>query len=277
MQRDKAANPGRLPLILSGPRGADMGKKVIADSKKKKLNWRELKDYEFADTLNGKKWAWEFLRRNPDYIKEWGKELPLEFDRIKILLSDPELKNEPSLEGYRKNTPESSHFVIAGHSLKYFKKWGILNLVNPEQDNPFPNPFSQFQSFKHGTVKGGNFGNFNNISLGNYCSIVFDMTHPLKPQIANAQKLLLEIQKDQVKAGKIFINKPKKHKDNLIEYLRILDAKAENVSNEEIARVMFPNLKNEYPGYAGNEKVRKSLKRAEYLTKKGYREIAMTF
>lgn len=258
-----------------------MAKTIKLESKNKKRNWKDPKDYEFANTLNGKKWAWEFLRRNPDYIQEWKKELPLELERIKELLSDPKTKDAPELEGYRKSTPESRQFFIPGHSLdKYFKKWGILNLVNPAQDNPFRNPFNQFLSFENKTVQGGSIGYSKYIDdnpYDPYVSVVFDMTHPLTPQIAYAQELLLIIQKDLVKDGKTFINKPKKHKDNLIEYLRILDAKAENVSNEEIARVMFPNLKNEYPGYAGNEKVRKSLKRAEYLTKKGYREIAMTF
>lgn len=258
-----------------------MAKKIKLESKKKKLNWKELKDYEFTKTLNSKKWAWEFLRRNPDYIKEWEKELPLELERRKNILSDPETKDCSHLEGYRKNTPESSHFIIRGHSLnKYFKKWGILNLVNPDQDNPFPDPFNQFPSFEYGTVRGGNIGHgkyINDNPLGPYVSIVFDITRPLKPQFAYAQKILLETQKDQAREGKISISKVNKHKDNWIEYLRILDAKTENISNEEIARVMFPNLSNEYPGYAGNEKVRKSLKRAEHLTRKGYREIALTF
>jgi hypothetical protein len=258
-----------------------MAKKTKLESEKKKLNWKELKDYEFTQTLNSKKWAWEFLRRNPDYIKEWEKELPLEQARIKKLLSDPETKAAKYLDGYRKNTPESSHFIIPGQSLdKYFKKWGILNLVNPAQDDPFPNPFNQFPSFEYGTVRGGNIGHgkyINDNPLGPYVSIVFDITRPLKPQFAYAQKILLETQKDQTKEGKISISKINKHKDNWVEYLRILDAKAENVSNEEIARVMFPNLSNEYPRYAGNEKVRKSFKRAEYLTRKGYREIALTF
>jgi hypothetical protein len=259
-----------------------MARTIKLESKKKKRNWKEPKDYEFANTLNSKKWAWEFLRRNPDYIQEWEKELPLEFERIKKLLSDPETKDAPHLEGYRTNTPESIHFIIPGHSLnKYFKKWGILNLVNPEQDNPFPNPFNQFPSFKYGNVRGGNIGYSRHLDDsfpdGPYISIVYDISRPLKAQFTNAQKVLLEWQNEQVKEGKIHINTVKKHKDNWIEYLRILDAKAEKISNEEIALVMFPNLKNEYPGYAGNEKVRKSLKRAEYLIKKGYREIAMTF
>lgn len=248
---------------------------------KKNRDWKKSADYEDLKKLKSDRWAWEFLRRNPNYIRKWEKELPLELERIKKLLSSPEAKDAPYLEGYRKNTPESSHFIIPGRSLsEYFKRWGILNLVNPEQDWPFPSPFHQFSSFAHGTVRGGNVGGgkyLNENPFGPYISIVFDITRPLKPQIANAQKVLLENQKNQVKEGKIRVNTVRKHKDNWIEYLRILDAKAEKVKNNEIARDMFPNLSNEYPDYQGNQKVRKSLKAAEYLIKKGYREIAMTF
>jgi len=248
----------------------------------KKRDWKKSADYEDLRKLTTCQWAWEFLRRNPNYIKEWKKELPLEIERINKLLSDPETKDAPYLEGYRKNTPESCHFNIPGQSLsKYFKKWGILNLVNPEQDTPYPNPFLQFSSFEYGTVRGGGIGwgkyVQENFPCGRYAPMVFDLTRPLKPQFINAQRFLLEYQSEQINEGKIHVTMVKKHKDNWIEYLRILDAKAENVSNEEIARVMFPNLKNEYPGYAGNEKVRKSFNTAKRLSQKGYCNIAMTF
>ena len=36
-------------------------------------DWRNPKDYEFTKSLNSDGWAWEFLRRNPDYIKDWVK------------------------------------------------------------------------------------------------------------------------------------------------------------------------------------------------------------
>ena len=57
MQTDKGGFPFRLSLgiICRGMRSADMGK------------YKELteKEHKFA------KYRWEFLRRNPKYIKEW--------------------------------------------------------------------------------------------------------------------------------------------------------------------------------------------------------------
>lgn len=34
-------------------------------------DWRKARDYDFCDTLNAGQWAWEFLRRNPDYQRDW--------------------------------------------------------------------------------------------------------------------------------------------------------------------------------------------------------------
>ncbi len=34
-------------------------------------DWRNPHDYDFTQTLTAAQWAWEFLRRNPDYRLEW--------------------------------------------------------------------------------------------------------------------------------------------------------------------------------------------------------------
>jgi hypothetical protein len=34
-------------------------------------NWRNPHDYDFTQTLTAAQWAWEFLRRNPEYQREW--------------------------------------------------------------------------------------------------------------------------------------------------------------------------------------------------------------
>jgi hypothetical protein len=36
-----------------------------------KPDWRHAEDYCFTETLNAGQWAWEFLRRNPDYQRDW--------------------------------------------------------------------------------------------------------------------------------------------------------------------------------------------------------------
>ena len=40
-----------------------------------KRNWRKDADYEFTKDLYLNGWAWEFLRRNPEYRNDWEIEL----------------------------------------------------------------------------------------------------------------------------------------------------------------------------------------------------------
>lgn len=37
-----------------------------------KQGWRQDARYRYTDTLPRRAWAWEFLRRNPDYRKTWA-------------------------------------------------------------------------------------------------------------------------------------------------------------------------------------------------------------
>ena len=36
-----------------------------------KRNWRNSEDYEYSQHLTSDLWAWQFLRRNPEYQEDW--------------------------------------------------------------------------------------------------------------------------------------------------------------------------------------------------------------
>lgn len=40
-----------------------------------KRDWRNDADYDFTEELDLNGWAWEFLRRNPEYRNDWEIEL----------------------------------------------------------------------------------------------------------------------------------------------------------------------------------------------------------
>jgi len=35
------------------------------------MDWKDANNYHYLDELDGSQWAWEFLRRNPEYIKDY--------------------------------------------------------------------------------------------------------------------------------------------------------------------------------------------------------------
>ena len=36
-------------------------------------DWRDAAKYEYTQALSSEAWAWEFLRRNPEYSDAWSK------------------------------------------------------------------------------------------------------------------------------------------------------------------------------------------------------------
>ena len=81
-------------------------------------DWRNPKDYEFTQSLNPHQWAWEFLRRNPEYRKDWHLAL------------------EEYLRQYPRQVVRIRGPGFAIHSGRSMEKWGITAYTNPEQDNP---------------------------------------------------------------------------------------------------------------------------------------------
>lgn len=103
----------------------------------RKRDWKNPQDYEFIKELNPDHLAWEFLRRNPDYKKDWARELPIFLKREKAYRTDPKYKKNPS---YMQPiiSIDDPMFEVNPFKPDYLFKWGLHGLKNPEQDNPFP-------------------------------------------------------------------------------------------------------------------------------------------
>ncbi len=123
-------------------------------------NWEIETDYDFTDSLLPEGWAWEFLRRNPEYLRHW------DFGCAEVF------RKETLYKGYEKSpqliyavVPKSAEYPVLWK--EYKKKhppkqndqkeyaiicdelanvWGIRVLVDPDYDKPnlleFPNEFS---------------------------------------------------------------------------------------------------------------------------------------
>jgi hypothetical protein len=101
-----------------------------------KKNWRNKVDYEFTNYLDIEGWAWEFLRRNPEYQQDWEEELPKYLTRESDYRSNPKYKDSPVF-GQPIISVEDPSFKINPHSPKYLYKWGTYDLINPDNDKPF--------------------------------------------------------------------------------------------------------------------------------------------
>lgn len=226
------------------------------------MDWKNSKDYEFTKKLNDEQWAWEFLRRNKDYIKEWETEFSLWREKIKQLAPNELIKKYGVFETDQNNT----HFFIP--SKKAQTKWGLEHgYINPAQDSPDLNiPLSFLPSYGQMIWTDSDQESINIELRKNEIAVTFDLSLPVKPQIKLIEKNLRKIQQKETKK----VKHPKQHKGNRTLYLRILDAPYESMKQKEIAAILFPKIDNKYPNYEGNRNFRDCKKAALSLMNKGY-------
>jgi hypothetical protein len=238
-----------------------------------KRDWRNPKDYEFTKQLSKDGWQWEFFRRNPKYIDEWKKALANYKIEQKKSRDDliPIIK---TLFDKGEDSKEKIPSRISSEGAS--SRWGFCfdEIINPEIDNPQEDPdIPIFKTFDYYYSK-------ESLNLlpdltEHKVVVVFDLSKSLTPQWKNIQPLLKEEQNDLKNSGKIEIQNIRNHLDIWISYLRILDAKKENVKDVEIAQVIFPkddhtvNLE-----YLGNRLLKDRYKSAKkFVNDREYRKI----
>jgi hypothetical protein len=209
-------------------------------------NWKNPKDYE--DIKSYKKWqlAWEFLRRNTDYIQDWKK-------------------------------------VTSGLSVKEKRyipcnKWGLRKYLDPEKEykgNYFCSlvPIGGTQEMRGLCV---------DVSELRVCAVpnnkpgrvtlIFNIYDPINSQVEYAKRILKAMQDDHPNPDKIKKTfKPRV--DDFITLIRVLDAKAAKVKNKEIESVLYPGEREYKNDLKALKKVWDKIKQAEEYVKWKYRHI----
>lgn len=230
-------------------------------------DWKNEKDYDYTKDHTPELWAWEFLRRNPEYRKDWEKTLALWENAIddKPNLWAQLFNVDCSKENYQTRT-----LPFKGAR----DKWGLFlpEIINPSIDKPLVEwPFSFFHTYGYYYGK-DDLDNFPDLKSTEVLA-VFDMAKPIQQQLEYFKELLEEDQNYLLAYTELNIpevkNKPGYRKD----YIRILDALEVNAETKEIASVIFPSEENSKPEYHGNRMVRDSLVAAKKFRDGMYRNF----
>lgn len=257
----------------------------------KKHDWKNPADYKYTSILTTDLWAWQFLRRNPEYQADWDKA-----KKIYGKKDSYEYEMEEMMQD----------LLISSVPLVSARKWGLISgYVNPERDTPseaiFVRSFGEilsdprrkrlykqnmleyFEVMKARGIKITGQNEFIQEELESLTkdtvpegsvAVTFDLSLPISPQIKYAKKILIECQNEEINLGSLKVKTPRKqHVRILRRYLRILDAKTERADNREIARHIFPKYDNRYPERQGNRMVKDSFKSAKNLVNKGYLKL----
>lgn len=256
-------------------------------AKKKKFppNWKDPDAYPDPNETDGCQWAWEFIRRNPEYHEDYKILTKAKKEgsgnirtRYGFGLSayDPPIKPDESKEQYMARMVTSNNGTHRIISLEEYlcNKWILWRgLIDPKENYS--------SKVKVLDINGGvrDIGteeeiiddlepNFPDLFVKeNEVLLAFDLDKPI-PKLLDDAKSLLEYRQEKMKP------KPKAKRSQFQlypTYLRLLDAKKSEATDKEIAKVIFPELDNEYPEFKATQRVRDNLAAADQLLKSGFR------
>lgn len=261
-------------------------------------NWQDPKQYGFTKDLGNDGWAWEFLRRNAEYAKQYDALPSLPQASTTSPLSpdytSPAMEYRPlrrpneGLHQWRIRSVVEGHDPITTSPRALFaSKWGLLEPADPLKDatkqqvrfapvEPYPRqPYlDQVDEYFESEGRGH--------PLPPYCVLVFNICYSLDEQLKRARSLLSRTRRYRINANLVTAT-PKAHNAPglWIKYLRVLDADntaPSKLSAKDIAAVLFkknPNAIKPYkPTKHERDRVYEYRKAAAQLTtREGYESI----
>ena len=229
-------------------------------------DWTDPNNYPDPTNTSRLEWAWQFLRRNQEYQRLWAKLIKPHYDPA---LVDASLARADREAGFRSvsNRPRLPEELELDEFLQGF---GIYT-VPPDPSEPRAKlrfKSTRFaQSGRRGTAPGWVYKITTTLD-DDEVLIWFDLDRPIETQLKKAKELLT---RSAAKKGhRQFRFRPEQY----AKYLRLLDAKAVDARSSNIAKLIYPRVKNTYPDYEGKRRVRDELKIAERLRDRDFRRIA---
>lgn len=214
-------------------------------------DWKNEAAYDYTNDHTPELWAWEFLRRNSEYRKDWKKMLAkFKCDPENHRLPFDDARSKWNLLGGEIIDPDLDLDKVAvQHPLNIFYEAGVLYYEN------------YFSILKVQDLE------------DSQAVLLFDLSMPIKTQYERVEKELLELQEEFLKGKKIPVRRNKNKQVLWKRYIRILDAYAANIKPKDIAAIIFPNIKNEYPEFSGTKNVHASFTEAQRLVNGKYLKI----
>jgi hypothetical protein len=189
-------------------------------------------------------WAWEFLRRNPEYRVFWKEKIEPFIDKTVREPPNNELKARVVSGGIYRDA--------AGKFWPYLDelraRFGVENPSPPQSATP-----SHFAANYISWVENERGEEDQRISLERHqVAYIFDLTRPLKRQFEMAKKSATREQESRQKSGAISLKESRSRTDCYVRYLRVLDADEAHEEPRRIADSLFPGI----PGPPENSRLK---------------------
>lgn len=221
------------------------------------MSWREPDEYIYTKELSCEHWAWEFLRRNPEYRRDWdafsatwqaleadyGSPPNRDFQRWK---QDPRayVRDEQCREIDRNEVGVG----CAGEQGKILiecwigAKWGFYKFpLSPDRFMPKVPEELLWREVDTDAMRVTDENQEYLVGADGKIALGFDLTLPLKDQLEEARHFLAAEQRRLAQAGEL---PPRTVKACVADWtlcLRILDAETDGTPEEAIREALFPS------------------------------------
>lgn len=256
--------------------------------------WRSPDNYPDPARTGLDQWAWEFLRRNPDYRDDWrrysdccaalrakygamletAEREPTDFafthhDPLGCVYEPPRRRREND-DRWRRRVGKGSCTPLG---VWLCGKWGI-RLADGLPD-PNMQEFKGLWSSSSKTVRRVTSMPQGSKFLTTSPAIQFDLTRPLEPQIEAAKRELKGLQRYFTQHDPVNSDATRRAQSGTMysRYIRVLDAIAAEATVTEIGDELFHDDPNPYPDFPRNKRVRAMIHAAEELRDGGYRRL----
>ena len=218
-------------------------------------DWRDPDDYAFTKDLKPWQWAWQFLRRNPDYRADFAVVL----ERFNAREDDYSRRFSKRLAPGEE--PES----IPNAECR--RKWFVWYYLNPKIEFPTADPFVEFVDLY--------MSNTHLWPLEPHEAIVrLDLELPITPQLKLAKRVLERRQQALAGRGEIEIRTPRNYRPKWQLYLRLLDGSQAGVPYGELASLLPAPRPSTDPN--PEARVDAHLQQARRMARVGYRDLLLT-
>jgi hypothetical protein len=233
-------------------------------------------------------WAWEFLRRNPDFRAFWRDHVAPYYDAATHTIDEKRYREEvlePAQHAWEKQcardyaagrVPVETTFRAEPLRTQMEERFGAC--ADPCRSDctpafafqalPSMHPWPTLSEDALAALKRKSPYPGQLLTLsGNEVAIIFNTRRPIDPQIEQAKRLLRALRPRNAKDARPQVKLYR-------EYLQVLDAAELETPLPGIAATLFPNDKDEYPDYPVTHRVRNYLTAATKLRDGGYRQLA---
>jgi len=214
-------------------------------------DWRHAEDYAFTADLTRHQWAWEFLRRNPDYRRQWAAFAATWWDLEAAYGSPPNRdfpawRQDPRAWVRASECPEGECRVDQDKVLiecALGARFGFHKFPpDPADDDPVgagrltwrETPPDAVRDLGQGDLAGLGAGLGSDPSL---VALAFDLSRPLQGQVEQAKRYLQIVQRRRVREGAVTLRTVAGLRAQWACALRLLDAEAAEAAGDLIAPI----------------------------------------